>query len=69
MNSNRLINVTVILYDLTGKPVLNASFDIQPGLNLHQIDCPATLSKQMYLLRIIDKNSSEVLEVLRVIKK
>ena len=68
MSSNRMINVSVILYDLTGKPVLNSTFDIHPGVNRHQIEYPATLSKQMHLLRIIDNNSSEVLEVLRVIK-
>ena len=68
MSSNRMINVSVILYDLTGKPVLNRTFDIQPGHNLHQIKCPANLSKQMHLLRIIDNNSSEVLEVLKVNK-
>lgn len=68
MSSNRMINVSVILYDLTGKPVLNSTFDIHPGVNRHQIEYPATLSKQMHLLRIIDNNSSEVLEVLKAIK-
>jgi hypothetical protein len=67
-SSNRMINVSAILYDLTGKPLLNSSFDILSGVNRHQIDCPATLSKQMFLLRIIDNNSREVLEVLKVIK-
>lgn len=68
IGSNSIINVSVILYDLTGKPVLNSTFDIHPGVNHHQIEYPATFSKQMHLLRIIDNNISEVLEVLRVIK-
>jgi hypothetical protein len=68
INSDRSLFVSVILYDLTGKPVLNRSFNIQPGANHHRFECPSTLTKQMYLLRIVDNSSREILKILRVIK-
>ena len=68
INSNRPTSVCIELFDFMGKSQVKTNYEIQPGLNSHQFMCPATLSKQMYLLRIIDSNSSEVVEVLRVIK-
>lgn len=68
ISSNRAISVSVELIDLTGKSLLNTNFKIHPGDNHHRLECPAALSKQVYLLRFVDKSSSEVLEAVRVIK-
>ena len=68
ISSNRPISVCIELLDFMGKSQVKTKDEIQPGLNNLQFVCPATLSKQMYLLRITDNNSNEVLEVLRVIK-
>lgn len=68
ISSGRYFAVVVVLYELTGKPVLSDTFEIQPGKNYRRLEFTDSLSRGVYLLRVTDKNSSEVLEVVRVIK-
>jgi hypothetical protein len=68
IDSDRSRSMLFVLYDLTGKPVLEYHLDVQPGRNTFQLNCPPNLPKQMYILRITDWNSGQRLDHIRVVK-
>lgn len=60
--------ITLLLCDLTGKQLLTTSFVTQAGNNTFQFECPSEMSKQIYLLRLLNAKSGEVYKTMRVIK-
>jgi hypothetical protein len=68
MSSLHRASVSAELFDLTGKAVYTQTFNLQPGTNTHPMECPASLPKQLYILRITDTLRGEILEQIRVVK-
>ena len=52
---------TLNLYDITGR--LRASFQLQKGTNF--FECPAELGAGMYLLKVADSATNEVVKMIR----
>lgn len=68
IDSDRSRSMLFVLYDLTGKPVLEDHVAVQPGRNTHRLNCSPNLPEQMYILLITDGISGQVLFHLRVVK-
>ncbi len=68
LSSDHTATVSATLYDLSGTACLHDDFTVQQGDNRLLLECPPSLSKQMYLLRIVDRISGRILKVERVVK-
>ena len=68
MSSDRRASVEALLVDLTGKPQVSHRFEVQPGQHQYRFECPSYLSKQVYILQIVEEGRGEVLQVTKVMK-
>jgi len=60
--------VTISLTDIAGKVILKNTHDIYTGSNNLRIMCPQNLPLQVYLVKIQNSNTGEVLSLKKVVK-
>ncbi|MBN1417049.1 MAG: T9SS C-terminal target domain-containing protein [Bacteroidales bacterium] len=62
-------SISVLLYDLTGKLLLQSIKDVRAGQNLLRLDCPSNLPAQMYVLLVTDYPTGEKVARVKVMRK
>jgi hypothetical protein len=60
--------VTISLTDVTGKVMLTSNRNLFAGYNNVQILCPQNLPQQLYLVKIQNSTTREVLSLNKVVK-
>ena len=67
-NVNSNMPIIVSLTDVTGKVILSTTRNLYNGYNNVQITCPQNLAQQVYLVKIQNSATREVLAVKKVVK-
>lgn len=61
--------IEIILCDLTGRTILQQSYGLNDGYNRFSLECPSSLPKQIYVLKISDAKSGAPIDTQRLIRK
>jgi len=62
------MHITISLTNVTGKVVLNHTGNVYAGTNNLRIICPPDLPKQVYLVKIQNSHTGEVVSLIKVVK-
>ncbi len=66
---DRTGSINAMLYDNTGKKIINTSYALTAGANKLELQCPNTLPQKLYLLQIMNMQSGEIIATKKLIKK
>ena len=61
--------IDVSLYNIDGKAMLKNTFGLKAGFNRLRLDCQENIPNKMYILKITDLNTGEIIKIEKVFKK